>query len=217
MRASLISLLGLVGLVGCASPSPSPAPSQGSSARAREVSVAPAAPPASAPASSLQHLFPAERAFPRTGEPFREERIVCPKDAGQPRSGRDCFCLAPYECKEKHCTFDKELAFVKEKLARKEWARFEYAEFGDCGRHRYLYMDRGETLGSILVLYDPAGRKIALERRSDYNEFCHGRALHAFFGQIPDCRQLHRRGVLCPNDRARRPRSPLESLTALAK
>lgn len=193
----------------------SPATPIAKSPTAKSPLGAPTSKPAVAPPASVSLKLPDGTSLV-AGQPFVKERMVCPKK-GPARSAASCACLAPYVCKGASCTFDGELRFIRDKLRTKAWVAFKYAEYGSCDDHHYIYMDKGETLGTILVFYGPKGRKIALERTSDYNEFCHGRALHAFFGQLPPCRTMRRQGVLSPNPKGRTPRSAFESLSRLSR
>jgi hypothetical protein len=167
-------------------------------------------------ASSLPAVKLVDGTSLAAGKAFAKERMVCPKKR-RPGTTGGCYCLAPYTCKGSTCSFDGELSFIRGKLRSKAWVPFVYAEYGSCDDHRYIYMDKGETLGTILVFYGPKGRKIALERTSDYNQFCHGRALHAFFGQLPGCRKMRRLGVISPNPKGKTPLSAYESLLRRSK
>lgn len=219
--SSTLGLCLLLAASGCAE-SRAPAPKRPSKPVAKKAAAKPvakrAAKPAAtptgtprAPSVALAALKLPDGTQVEPGTPFAKERVICPKAKGK-RAAFGCFCLAPYTCKGGGCTFDSELRFIKGKLRSKTWVPFQYAEYGSCDDHRYIYMDKGETQGTILVFYGPKGRKIALERTSDYNQFCHRRTLRAFFGQLPRCRTMRRLGVISPNPKGRTPLSAYESL-----
>lgn len=128
------------------------------------------------------------------------ETLVCP-----PGSESECFCLKQLDCAAGGCiTLQENLAAFRTALKR-DYERVS-CELADTGK--YCDLDYFRFEGDIYRLevryFGHDGRLLGQSNATDYPEYCEGKAMHQFEGQVPDCKMQPRDvEVICSDPRYR--------------